>query len=1019
MTSFGINNNGHLVFDYYHEDYGDNSVSGQLDVYNGKDSVLWVNFSQAFADDIKHTYQSWRGGSNPLLSYDKVVENFITNHSDKWSISIYNEDAEYKYISMYRNGELKGDQYLYQVRGTGEEHLKYFIKNRLMYCDSKWQAGDFINKDTNTIILRINAPDISTSYPNLQPSTKIEYTTFSNMYAGVGYGAKAGVTHWAYTERGKSVWFERNEGGQNDLDTYIFGASEISSLDDLSLLYCGDINVSAASKLTRLIIGSTKQGYTNENLKSLSLSNNRLLREINVCNCIALKTTLDFSLCPDIQEIYAQGSGITGVILPTSGFLKKMHLPRVSEIIITNQNRIEEFTCEGYNNLSTLKIENSTMVVKEPDGTIIPTERFPLQEILLGCDINLMATINIKNIKWNVDSEENLSTIINKLIQKQGFVLEGSVYVLNGATVSDKLKVLIHQHFPKLNVIDNDPLFYVDYYNYKGELWDTEPVRQGHNAVGPSKGNPSDVIMDAEGERHLFVEWNNLPTNVQQNCTVNAKWQTKYAVYFHTEDGTSQYHTGWYNKDEAPEDPVVYGTFSGTLPTGKIYEPTKVSGTPDSLRYKFNGWATSPNSAEPLSTLPVITGVTDFYATFIEQYPVRFKNESACIKEEWVIKGQSATPPSNPTKASTAQYDYKFKQWAGDYTNVTGPRDITAKYDSIPRKYTVYFCNGDGVLHTARDISYGSTATYSGEPPVKQIGASDIYESSDYEWTQKWSPVPMPHKDTLKTINKGTANEETAVWCYPVFRFTKLNNDDWDIIADRVASWPESQLFETYPIGTRKHIDFTIDGKTYSTVVEIIAHNHDNLTNGSKAKLTFFTKELPDLSKKIGSETDKGWGYGNDLTTSSELRLFLQTDVFNALPSSLQSAIKTVKKKYNNGYDPSTNIVESEDKCWLISDKEAGLIQYKEDGTIDHYLGYAFIDGQGQDYKDTFTDNQSRLRFVYGTGDKQNVSWWTRSAYKPADGAKTNMFWYVTSEGYGTGANGKTYSAYVAFGFCI
>ena len=140
MTSFGINNQGYLLYDYYHEDSGENGVQDQAFVYNGYNSVLWVNFADAFAEEIKLTYSLWR--SEGLLTYDNVIKYFITDQSDKWSISIYNEDAEYKYISMYRNvgadGKRNPDN-LYQVKGTGEEHLKYFIKNRLMYCDSKWQ----------------------------------------------------------------------------------------------------------------------------------------------------------------------------------------------------------------------------------------------------------------------------------------------------------------------------------------------------------------------------------------------------------------------------------------------------------------------------------------------------------------------------------------------------------------------------------------------------------------------------------------------------------------------------------------------------------------------------------------------------------------------------------------------------------------------------------------------------------------------------------------------------------------
>lgn len=1016
LTSFGINNKGSLIFDYYHEDYDNealgshNSTLDQTDVYNGKDSVLWVNFAEAFASEIQQTYGAWRSGSDPLLSYDKIIENFITNHSDQWSISIYNEDAEYKYISMYRNGEPKGDENLYQVRGTGEEHLKYFVKNRLMYCDSKWKTGDFVNKDTNTIIMRINSPEVSD--PDLTPSSLIKYKTFSNMYAGVGYGAKSGVSKHKYVERGKTVEFTDNESsGQNDLDTYIFGANEISSLDDLSRLYCGAINVSAASKLTKLTIGNESENYNNNLLTTLSLSNNRLLRELNICNCTALQGTIDLSLCPDIQKIYAKGSGIAGIQLPASGFLKEITLPAtISNLAITKQNRITKFECEGYGNITTLKIDDSTMAIEQTDGTMKSTDRFPLQEILLGCNITNLVSVSITNTKWNVDSEAVLKTIITKLSQKQGFILEGAVYLPQGKTVSDDLKILIHQKFPNLNVIDANPIFYVDYYNYDNTLWDTETVRAGNNAKGPGKGNPQDIIQDDQGLRHLFVEWENLPTNVQQNCRVGAIWQTKYAVTFYNYDNSKIGEPLWYNANEKPEDPIVLGVMS---------TPTRPSDSAD-LKYAFNGWEGLPDK---------VVGPVNVHATFIAQYPVKFYETSEGDTNpvqygdtQWIIKGQDATKPAiNPEKASTKQYEYRFSQWIGKYTDIQKATNIYAEYTSITRKYTVYFCNGSETLYPANNITYGNTATYVGDDPVKQLSESDIlygYTSEDYEWTGKWSPDPTPNENTITTKGTG-ANKEEAVWCYPVFKFIKVNTESWDTIANNVATLADEELFQRYPIGTRKNLTFTIDGTDYNAVVEIIAHNHDDLTGGGKAKLTFFTNELPDLQRPLVITREQGWA-------GCALRAYMNDILFNALPGedaadgNLQDAIKEVVKAYNI-LSPEEKIEYSNDKCWTVSDKEAATFTYDAQGNIQSSYPYAHTDGQGNVYSNAFSDNTSRKRHVFGGSSENTVAWWTRSLYDSSTSASTMAF-YIGKIGayYGHASPGSEYSNnYVAFGFCI
>ena len=89
----------------------------------------------------------------------------------------------------------------------------------------------------------------------------------------------------------------------------------------MSPLYCGTINVSKASKLTELIIGSGVPGYSNPNLRELAVGSNKLLKKIDIRNCPNYTSSLQISNCPNIQEIYATGSGITGLELPKSGYL--------------------------------------------------------------------------------------------------------------------------------------------------------------------------------------------------------------------------------------------------------------------------------------------------------------------------------------------------------------------------------------------------------------------------------------------------------------------------------------------------------------------------------------------------------------------------------------------------------------------------------------------------------------------------------------------------------------------------
>ena len=980
-TCLGINNEGYLRYDYYHEDLGQNDAVGQTHVFNGYDSVLWNNFPAAFADKIQQTYSSWRSGDAPLLSYDNIIKYFITNQSDKWSISIYNEDAEYKYISLYRNNN--NPEFLYQVKGTGEEWLEYYVKNRLMYCDSRWLAGDFVNKDTNTILMRLNSPDVEND--EVKPNMTIKFKTFSNMYTGVRYGTNGQVIH-QYTDRGNLVEAEMPEGEDpNNLDTYIYGASEISELEDLSLLYPNLLNLSAASKLTRLVVGNRHPNYRNDVLKSLSFSNNRLLRYVDISNCTGLTTTIDFSLCPDIQEIYASGSCISGVQLPESSFLKKIHLPdTVSNLNFVNQHHIQEFNCDGYNNVTTIRIENS--------------ENLPIQDILLNSQSSMLVAVSIKNVNWNADSEENLRTIVNKLIACNGSVIEGSVYLPSGTTVSDDLKVTIHQNFPNLNVIDDNPVFYIDYYNFDNTIWDTEMVQAGNNALGPSRGDPDDIIQELQGLRHLFVGWKILPTNVHKNYQIDATWQTQYAITFYNDD--ELLYTQWSDYGKPAEDPVANGEPA----------PTK-DGTSD-IQYRFAGWDNLPEN---------VNKAISVYAVFDKYWAARFYNEGKLYLTEWIIDGGKPVEPKNyfedyvnPTKPSTAKYDYNFSIWSGDFnTSMTSARSFNAEYTSTIRRYNVYFYNGDVLMQTKESIQYEGSTSYIGSTPVKQ----GVSNPEEYVF-KGWSPEPTNIKGETK--------------CYAVFKFTgylfgklgKTESEDygygtvdspnwnainsyWDVISNDASKYVNGMISDDefkfkYPIGGRMLISAYVDGKNIVADVEIIGHNHDDLADGSgKAPLTFFCKDLPNYQRYINPTSNNTNAGGWEKT---DIRSFLNNDLFNSLPMELNSQIKLVSKISDGGY-ANKSLVTTNDKCWLASCTEVNLIDTSER-----------LSGQGSPYSDIFYNDESRKKYIFGGATFER--WWLRSSYYANNDTSTNMFWRVTNSG-GSYSEPVTYSYYIAFGFCI
>ena len=119
---------------------------------------------------------------------------------------------------------------------------------------------------------------------------------------------------------------------------------------------------------------------------------------------------------------------------------------------------------------------------------------------------------------------------------------------------------------------------------------------------------------------------------------------------------------------------------------------------------------------------------------------VLFYDGDKVLFDKMVVEGGEFSVPSDPTKESTAQYNYVFKGWSLDGVNVVDVKtvatsDLTyyALYEEQLRYYTVRFLDGDTVLQEGL-VAYGETPVYAGETPVAP---------TDYEFTG-WSPPLAP-----------------------------------------------------------------------------------------------------------------------------------------------------------------------------------------------------------------------------------------------------------------------------------
>ena len=555
-TAIGINNEGELKFGYWLEDT--DLINGN-NVYNGQDSVLYVNMRLGFPEKLMEMYRTLRTGDT--FSYDEVERRF-EEHQRVWGEAVFNEDAKFKYIDPL---VLEGNKtYLPMAQGDKAEQRKWWLYNRFRYLDSKYNAGDALE---DYIMLRSYAV------------ADITVTPYADIYATAKFDS-ALVQKRAL--RGNTYTLENPLSGGRDAVISIYSASQLSSIGDVSGLKPGMADFSKAVKLSSLKVGDSTAGYDNPNLTDLTIGNLVLLRSLDVRNCSARTQAVDISGCTNIEHVYFDGTATTGVTLPNGGILKTLHLPAtVTNLTILNQKQITDFVLPSYANISTLRIENT-----------------PVVDTLAALNaIAANSRVRLVGVDWSFDSPTEVLALMDKLDTFRGLDETGNN--LDKAVVSGRIHIpaLTGEQLAEMNrrypniTIDYDALTVrVAFYN--GDTL----VSEAYLASGTAITKPTDPTKESTAQYHFtFQGWSLDGVNVVDVGVAGDENMVFYAVYtevlrYYTIrflNGSTVLQAGLWAYGDTPE-------YLGDEPT----PPTE---------HAFNGW--TPD-------IGIVTGDMDYVAKF-------------------------------------------------------------------------------------------------------------------------------------------------------------------------------------------------------------------------------------------------------------------------------------------------------------------------------------------------------------------------------------------------------------------
>lgn len=203
---------------------------------------------------------------------------------------------------------------------------------------------------------------------------------------------------------------------------------------------------------------------------------------------------------------------------------------------------------------------------------------------------------------------------------------------------------------------------------------------------------------------------------------------------------------------------------------------------------------------------------------------------------------------------------------------------------------------------------------------------------------------------------------------------TTFDNDaSWGDIAYTVslAEAGEIDLSKFWNVGDTKSVRLT----TNETIeLQIAGFNHDTYADGVTAPVTFVVKDCLNTKAQMNGTNTNAGGY-----PASAMKSWVETNIYDKLPSDLKGLVAPVKKKWYTTYNDANSLTESNYNVWLLSEAE-----------VFDSITYTIGTGEGSKY-DVFTDNASRVKIVNGTAD----SWWLGSSDK--DGG--NAFVVVYSNG--------------------
>ncbi len=538
-------------------------VDGTQDwVWNAPNHVFFLRLRKLFDEELCDLYTT-------LESTGCWNATSLINQFNDWQMQfpeeLWRTDIQRKYIRTYTESFIGGKAYpeflTERANGRKKTQRSQFERNQEKYMSSKF-GGTVASADD--VILRCSVPNTALV---IQPNFDITLTAYGHVYASVKYNTDVRPRKYRLKPN-ETYTFEYNAELADIIELY--SASCLKDIGDLSACYLTNGTFANATKIRELVLGNSTEGYNNTNVMTLGLGSNELLNKLDIQNMSGLTHSLDLSGLKNLEELYAFGSGTSGVIFADGGNIRIAEIPDVGTLQMKNLNYLTDdgFEATSYYSLSRLVAEHSELDLID----------------LINNSPNLRQ-VRLTGINWTLED----MTLLERLCGLAGVTNTGANTDQSILTGIVHIPVIGQHDLYKYQEVWSDltieattikPQFKVTFANDDGTVLDIQYIEQFESAVDPITRDKNPISTPAKKSTiqytYTFDKWDSSLANIVSDRTITATYTEslrEYTAKYVSKGIVVKAAKGLYN------DNIIY---DGEIPVYTAEEPYAF--------YLFNRW---------------------------------------------------------------------------------------------------------------------------------------------------------------------------------------------------------------------------------------------------------------------------------------------------------------------------------------------------------------------------------------------------------------------------------------------